>query len=82
MSWNCSIAAANFPAEGSYVEHVITGDNVGNQDLVGASATFVIDRSKPVVTITGPARCDLRQREPQSDTTYDAGCAANQSAVP
>jgi len=49
-TWSVSFPESNFPADGSYVVHAVAGDEAGNGESPGLSATFNYDTTPPVTS--------------------------------
>ena len=81
VAWNVPFAAANFPTEGSYTVHVVSTDNAGNQTPTGLSRTFVIDRTNPTVTLTGPVASAIYDTAGQFDTSWPQTTCTNSHEI-
>lgn len=68
LYWYLPFPGATFPAEGSYTARTVATDAAGNSSTT--SATFVIDRTAPAVTITFPTASAY------TGPAWNAGCTS------
>ncbi len=51
-TWSLSFPSSDFAADGSYAVHALAGDEAGNTEATGLTATFIYDNPPPVTTDT------------------------------